>query len=142
MVRVTQHPGPAYLSTHTRIRSYYYHTLDPREYTMTAFRTYLSHLTDVDRSAAEQTRDKLLDELTVPSAWSVSDTTVELSQDDTNDWLLVTFQNETHPDRIASVYLLEGSHSLHVYHDSDAGDEWVEPTRDPGEITSILRTRA
>jgi len=109
---------------------------------MPGFGKYLSRLTDVDRSAAEQTRGKLLDELTVPSPWSVSDTTVELSQDDTNDWLLVTFQNETHRDRIASVYLLDGSHSLQVYLDTDTGDEWVEPTRDPGEITSILRTHA
>lgn len=109
---------------------------------MTGFRTYLSHLTDVDRSTAEQIRGKLLDELTVPSPWSVSDTTVELSQDDTNDWLLVTFQNEAHPDRIAAVYLLDGSHSLQVYLDTDTGDEWIEPTRDPGEITSILRTNA
>jgi len=94
---------------------------------MSGITEYLSHLTDIDTTAAEHTRDKLLDANEIPPGWSVYDTTVEPSEDDTGDWFLAGLQNETTPDRTAALYLLAGSHSIQVYIESACIDEWTDP---------------
>lgn len=105
---------------------------------MTALRKRLSSLTDPDADAAAQTRDTLLSELDIPTGWDVGETDVEIAQDETQDWFLVTFEHQADPDKRASVFLLEGSHMLQLYIESADTDEWTDPTQEPAEITAML----
>lgn len=109
-----------------------------REYRMRTLQKQLSNLTDPDANAAEQTRDTLLSELSIPADWTVIETDVEMAQDETQDWFLAGFQHKSNPDKRASLFLLEGSHSLQLYIESPENDDWSEPTRDSAEITTVL----
>lgn len=104
---------------------------------MTSLRERLSNLTDPDADAAEQTRDTLLSELTIPTGWTVVETDVEIAQDETQDWFLMAFQHESDPDKRASLFLLEGSHTLQLFIESPKTDEWSEPTRTPVSDMSV-----
>lgn len=106
---------------------------------MPPLRRRLSNLTDPDADVAERLRDALLSELTLPTAWDVSETDVEIAHDGDQDWFLVAFQHQSDPEKRASVFLLEGSHQLQLYIESADTDGWSDPTQDPSEITATLR---
>lgn len=113
--------------------------ISTQTYSMSSLQKRLSNLTDPDADAAEQTRDELLLELDIPTEWDVIETDVEIAQDGTQDWFLMTFQHQSDPDKRASAFLLEGSHMLQLYIETTDTDEWTDPTQDPEEITAILR---
>jgi hypothetical protein len=103
---------------------------------------YLSHLSEVDAETAEQTQDKLLEELEIPSEWDVYETDVEMAQEGPKDWFLISFQHSSSPDHLAYIYLLEGSHALQVYLESSSGDRWSDTTHNPHAVTEILNEHA
>ena len=105
---------------------------------MTTLRSQLSELTNLDADAAERTRNVLLSELNVPADWTVTETDVEIAQDDTGDWFLIAFEHRSNPETRASIFLLADSHTLQVYVEAPDADDWSEPTRDSTEITSLL----
>lgn len=109
---------------------------------MTTLRSQLSELTNLDADAAERTRNALLSELNVPADWTVTETDVEIAQDDTGDWFLIAFEHRSNPETRASIFLLADSHTLQIYVEALDTEEWGEPTRDPTEITATLRSYA
>ena len=105
---------------------------------MTRLGKYLSQLSEVDTATAEQTRDTLLDELEIPSEWEIDETDVERAQEGPEDWFLVSFVHWSAPDHRALIFLLEGSHELQVYCESDDNTEWSDTTQNPHDITEII----
>lgn len=102
------------------------------------FESYLSNLTEVDAETAEQTQDKLLEQLEIPSEWEVYETDVEIAQEGPEDWFLISFRHSSSPDNLALLYLLEGSHTLQLYFESSSDDEWSDTTRNPNGVSAIL----
>lgn len=109
---------------------------------MTTLRSQLSELTNVDADAAGRTRDALLSELDVSADWTVTETDVEIAQDETGDWFLIAFEHRSNSETRASIFLLADSHTLQVYVEAPDVDDWSEPTRDPTEVTATLRRYA
>lgn len=105
---------------------------------MTSFSALLSHLDDIDVAAAERARDALLSDLDTPEGWTVADSDVEMSQDETGDWFLVAFEAGDDPDKRALVFLL-GNAYVQIYVEGPGVDDWGEPTRDITDIETALR---
>lgn len=106
---------------------------------MTALQNHLSTLTNPDLASIEHTRDTLLSELTTPPEWTVTDTDVEIADDNTNDWLLATLQHEHDKTKTASIYLLSPAHTLQLYIESNTTDEWSDPTQTVENLEATLR---
>lgn len=106
---------------------------------MASLQDLLLNLTAPTADDAERIRDTLLAELTVPTQWTVTETDIEIAQDETHDWFLAAFHHKSNPDKRASVFLLEGSNALQLHLESPDTDEWSEPTQDPADITALLR---
>ena len=97
----------------------------------------LSDLTDIDADAAGAVRDAVLDDLNIDHVWDVVDQDVELAQDETGDWHLVTIARESDPDDRVSIYLVNTSIQLYI----EETDEWTRTTQDTDEIESTLQDR-
>lgn len=105
---------------------------------MTRLGEYLSQVSEVDATIAEEIRDTLLDELEIPSEWEVHETDVEIAQEGPEDWFLVSFEHKSDPNHRALIFLLEGSHKLQVYLESADHTEWSDTTQSPHEITEFI----
>lgn len=101
-------------------------------YNMTETANPLSNIGDMNPDAAQHVRQELDSNLELPDGAHIIDSEPGPCEDNSGDWVMA--QVELTPDRVATIYALEGAYTFQMYD----GEEFKEPTTSVEELSEQL----